>query len=156
MEFSTTQNLVKRGLGVTCMKPFWTILSHHSISNWILGKLWTIKDNKLTSHDDNWQSNHQWNVITNEINPNETIVFIVNSLTNKTLFVVENSTTVDEKALAHDDSKQMWRKKATNHEGYFTLTQAYPESNKVLLVLTATNATSLEIKGNSKWLNIQH
>ena len=89
--------------------------------------MWTIEDNKLVSNGDVWQSNHQWNVITIETNPNETMVSIENSLTNKTLVVIENNTTVTEKR---------------NHEGYFFLT--YPASNKVL---TATNATSLEMKG---------
>ena len=73
------------------------------------------------------------------------MVYIENSLTNKSLVVIENSTTVTEEILAQNENKQqMWKKGVPNHEGYFTLT--YPESgsNKVL---TATNATSLEIKG---------
>ena len=116
--------------------------------------MWTIEDKKLVSNSDVWQSNHQWNITTNETNPNETMVYIENSLTNKSLVVIENSTTVTVEILAQNENKQqMWKKGVPNHEGYFTLT--YPESgsNKVL---TATNATSLEIKGNSKGLNIQH
>jgi hypothetical protein len=121
--------------------------------------LWTIEDNKLVSNVDVWQSNHQWNVKLIETNPNETIVSIENSLTNKTLVVIGNSTNVTKEILAQNESKQMWKKGVPNHEGYFTLT--YLESNKVLTtttnkVLTATNGTSLEIKGNSKGLNIQH
>ena len=127
--------------------------SLYSISNWISGKLWTIEDNKLVSNSDVWQSNHQWNL--NETNPNETMVYIENKLTNKTLFVIGNNTTVTEKILAQNESKQMWKKGVPNHEGYFSLT--YPESNKVQpKVLTATNVTSFEIKGNLKELNIQY
>ena len=80
------------------------------------------------------------------------MVYIENKLTNKFLVAVENSTTVTGKILAQNESKQMWKKGVPNHEGYFTLTLTYLASNKVL---TATNATSLEIKGNSKGLNIQ-
>ena len=105
--------------------------------------MWTIEDNKLVSNGDVWQSNHQWNVITIETNPNETMVSIENSLTNKTLVVNGNSTTVTEKILAQNESKPTWKKGVPNHEGYFNLT--YLASNKVL---TATNATSLEMKGN--------
>ena len=124
------------------------------MQKWISGKLWTIEDNKLVSNSDVWQSNHQWNL--NETNPNETMVYIENKLTNKTLFVIGNNTTVTEKILAQNESKQMWKKGVPNHEGYFSLT--YPESNKVQpKVLTATNdVTSFEIKGNLKELNIQY
>ena len=78
-------------------------------------------------------------------NLNETMVYIENKLTNKTLVVIGNSTTV----LAQDDSKQMWKKGVPNHAGYFYLTD--PESNKTL---TAVNATSLEIRGNAKGYSI--
>ena len=133
--------------------------SLYNISNWISGKLWTIEDNKLVSNGDVWQPNHQWNVIANESNQNEIMVYIENKLTNKTLVVIGNSTTVTKEILAQNERKQMWKKGVPNHEGYFTLT--YLESNKVVTtttnkVLTATNGTSLEIKGNSKGLNIQH
>ena len=82
-------------------------------------------------------------------NLNETMVYIENKLTNKTLVVIGNSTTVTEKILAQDDSKQMWKKGVPNHAGYFYLTD--PESNKTL---TAVNATSLEIRGKAKGYNI--
>ena len=113
--------------------------------------MWTIEDNKLVSNGDVWQPNHQWNVIANESNQNETMVYIENKLTNKTLVVIGNSTNVTKEILAQNESKQMWKKGVPNHEGYFTLT--YLESNKVVTtttnkVLTATNGTSLEIKGN--------
>merc|ERR1719319_1745679 len=113
------------------------------------GKLWTIEDNKLVSNSDVWQSNHQWNL--NETNPNETMVYIENKLTNKTLFVIGNNTTVPEKILAQNESKQMWKKGVPNHEGYFFLT--YPESNKTL---TAVNETSLEIRGQIPRTNKNH
>ena len=113
--------------------------------------MWTIEDNKLVSNGDVWQSNHQWNVTTNETNPNETMVYIENSLTNKTLVVIRNSITITEKILDQNESKPMWKKGVPNHEGYFNLT--YLASNKVL---TTTNATSLEMKGNLNVLNIQH
>ena len=121
------------------------------MQKWISGKLWTIEDNKLVSNGDVWQSNHQWNVKPIETNPNETIVSIENSLTNKTLVVNGNSTTVTGKILAQNESKPTWKKGVPNHEGYFNLT--FLASNKVL---TTTYANSLEMKGNLNVLSIQH
>ena len=74
------------------------------------------------------------------------MVSIENSLTNKTLVVIGNST---EEILVQNEKKQMWKKGVPNHEGYFSLTD--PESNKTL---TAVNETSLEIRGNSKGYSI--
>ena len=116
----------------------------YSNLNWISGKLWTIKDNKLKNDADIWQSNDQWS-ITNGTTLNETFVYIENSLTNKFLVVVENNTTAPEKIVAQNDRKQMWIKGVPNRDGYFLLTD--PESNKTLM---AINATSLEIRGNAK------
>ena len=82
-----------------------------------------------------WQSEHPWKFT--EIGQNVTIE---NPSTKKTLFVVENSTAVNETSVAKN-----WTKGVPNQEGYFILTD--PTSK---MVLTAINKTSLEITGNAK------
>ena len=82
-----------------------------------------------------WQSKHPWKFT--EIGQNVTIE---NPSTKETLFVVENSTAVNETSVAKN-----WTKGVPNQEGYFILTD--PTSK---MVLTAINKTSLEITGNAK------
>ena len=94
----------------------------------------------MTNKDGIWQSEHPWNFT--EIGQN---VRIENPSTNKTLFVVENSTAVNETSLAKNHSDLMWTKGVPNQEGYFTLTDP-----KTKMVLTAIDNTSLKITGNAK------
>ena len=94
----------------------------------------------MTNQAGIWQSKHPWNFT--EIGQN---IRIENPSTNKTLFVLENSTAVNETSLSKNHSDLMWIKGVPNQEGYFTLTD--PETKKVL---TAINSTSLEITGNAK------
>ena len=94
----------------------------------------------MTNQAGIWQSKHPWNFA--EIGQN---IRIENPSTNKTLFVLENSTAVNENSLSKNHSDLMWIKGVPNQEGYFTLTDP-----KTKMVLTAINSTSLEIKGNAK------
>ena len=94
----------------------------------------------MTNQAGIWQSKHPWNFT--EIGQN---IRIENPSTNKTLFVLENSTAVNETSLAKNHCDLMWIKGVPNQEGYFTLTDS-----KTKKVLTAINSTSLEIKGNAK------
>ena len=90
----------------------------------------------MTNQAGIWQSEHPWNF--REIGQN---VSIENPSTKKTLFVVENSTAVNNETSVAKN----WTKGVPNQEGYFTLTD--PTSK---MVLTAINKTSLEITGNAK------
>ena len=90
----------------------------------------------MTNQAGIWQSVHPWNFI--EIGQNVTIE---NPSTRETLFVVENSTAVNNETSVAKN----WIKGVPNQEGYFTLTD--PTSK---MVLTAIDKTSLEITGNEK------
>ena len=94
----------------------------------------------MTNQAGIWQSEHPWNF--REIGQN---VSIENPSTKKTLFVVKNSTAVNETSLSKNHSDLMWIKGVPNQEGYLTLTDP-----KTKMVLTAINSTSLEITGNAK------
>ena len=91
----------------------------------------------MTNNNGIWQSENSWNFT--EIGQN---VSIKNLFTNKTLFVVENTTEVTEILLAKDNSNQMWTKGVPNQEGYFILSDP-----KTKMVLMAINSTRLEIAG---------
>ena len=90
----------------------------------------------MTNQAGIWQSEHPWNF--REIGQN---VSIENPSTKKTLFVVENSTAVNNETSVAKN----WTKGVPNQEGFFTLMD--PTSK---MVLTAINSTSLEITGNAK------
>ena len=138
-----------------------------------LGQLWKCQGTSLKNKDDLWESNDEWNFLSD---PEGTKVYIENTSNRSRVATVEREETnvvyqtngigggikiedvgqpkilvplvlgVQDHSveLVENRKDQLWEKGVANDEGYFTLTHW-----KTKKVLTAISSNQLEVKGKS-------
>ena len=98
-------------------------------------EFWKLEDHKLINKGNDWQSNEEWNFIT------QGNMILIKNVSKKQVLGISTNAIVIEKDEDQDDSTQLWKKGKPDAEGFFIL-----ENSQFPMVMTAMSSNTIKIQ----------